>query len=163
MTCIVEASRLRSTSALDLVLADWLHHGAHWTLAVTYTLRRRDERGKPINERILKSAATHFLTVLNVACFGQRRAKRGHTVGSAVSFGWGSYGDHPHLHFSLAAPTDMGLDAFSALVEEAARRTYWIQSQKGIKPDRDSGWIHYMVDHGTDNLIVELVRLPSPA
>jgi hypothetical protein len=139
-------------------MAEWLHQSAPWMLAVTLTLRRRDQMGRPISERILFDTARHFLILLNVACFGSRKARRGHSVQVAVSFGWGAYRDNPHLHFSFTVPVHLTLDQLVSFVEEASRRTYWIDRHRDIQPYRDRGWMEYMVDHGSDNVILELLR-----
>jgi hypothetical protein len=167
MRSVAEAARMipfdpaigRFSSAnLNVAMGTWLHDREPWTLAVTFTLRRQDWRGRPVSQRILIDTAEHFLRRLDATCFGPSKARRGHRVGSAVSFGWGVYDDHPHLHLSLAAPSELTQKRFAELVDVAARRTYWIDRQREIKPYRDRGWMSYSVGHGTDNVILDLVR-----
>lgn len=147
---------------LSQAVADWLGNLAPWTFAVTFTIKRHDAQGNKVNQFTVVSAARHFLALLNVSCFGASKARRHHTVGSAVSFGWGSYGDHPHLHLSLAAPADMHSEKFLELIEKAALRTYWIHRQQDIQSYRNQGWMYYMVGHGADNVLLSLVRRPNP-
>ena len=111
-----------------------------------------------MSQRILIDTAGHYLRRLDATCFGPSKARRGHRVGSAVSFGWGVYDDHPHLHLSLAVPSETTQKRFAELVVIAARRTYWIDRLHVIKPYRDRGWMSYLVDHGMDNVILDLVR-----
>lgn len=154
---------LRLSHAARSLLIDWLHSLAAWTHAVTFTLKHHDERGVQATQKIMKDTARHFLVVLNAACFGASNARRGYRVGSAVSFGWGVYGDHPHLHFSLAAPAHLEDQKFVSLIKSIASRIFWIDQQKKIKPYRDQGWSEYLVDHGMDNVILDLVRPSMPA
>lgn len=144
---------------LSQAVADWLGNLAPWTFAVTFTIKRHDEHGNKATQCVIVSAGRHFLALLDVACFGASKARRSHSVGSAVSIGWGSYGDHPHLHLSLAAPAGMHAEKFMEIIEKAALRTYWIHRQQDIQPYRNKGWMYYMVAHGTDNVLLSLVRL----
>jgi hypothetical protein len=67
------------------------------------------------------------------------------------------YEDHPHLHFSFEAPAPLSYEEFSSILEEAANRTYWIDRQRCIKPYADAGWTKYIIEHGTDQLIVPCI------
>jgi hypothetical protein len=147
-----------SSSSLNEAMGAWLHEREPWALAVTFTLRRQDRQGRPMSQRILIDTAEHFLIRLDAACFGPSKARRGHCVGSAVSFGWGAYGDNPHLHWSLVLPTHLELEKFIQRIIQAALKVYWIDRQHEIKPYRDQGWMSYLVDHGMDNVILDLVR-----
>ena len=157
--CQFQTKRTRLSQAY----AVWLDTLSQWTVAATFTLKRHNERGTPSNQRILEDTARHFLKVLNTACFGASKAKRGYTVGCAASYGWGVYGLHPHLHFSLAAPAHLEQDRFVSLIKDVASRLFWIHRQHKITAYRDQGWCEYMVDHGTDNVILEMVRPSTPA
>jgi len=78
-----------------------------------------------------------------------------------VTFGWGRYGDNPHLHFCFSCPAGMPFDAFSSILDEEARKTFWIDRQRCIKGYQDAGWLEYLVEHGTANLIVSLITPSS--
>jgi len=151
----------RPTGRLTNTLAKWIHDLGPWTHAVTLTCTRRVGRGTPLTLPALLDIGRHFLRRINYACF-RRRAKRGHSVGCAASYGWGSYGDHPHLHFSLSAPSTMTFTEFSDLIERAASRMALVGEQRVVKPYRDHGWPKYLVAHGTDQVILELLRPPRP-
>ena len=48
-------------------------------------------------------------------------------------------------------------DRIADLLEEAANETYWIDRQRCIKPYADAGWTEYIIEHGTDQLIVPCI------
>lgn len=53
--------RLRRVSARPLpafkdyveVLAKWLHELDAWALAITFTIKRHDHRGRPVNQQVV--------------------------------------------------------------------------------------------------------------
>ena len=152
--------RRPDTSRLTRAWTTWLHGLGPWTHAVTLTCRRYSVGRRPVTVEILQDAARHFLRRVNYACF-RRRAKRGHAVPSAVTYGWGTYEDHPHLHFSLAAPSFMTYAQFSVIVEGAADQVFWVDNQRKIEPYLDDGWSEYLVKHGADHLILALLTPTS--
>jgi len=141
--------------------AKWIHGLGPWTHAVTLTCKRKIGLGSPMPLKALIDIARHFLRRINYACF-RRRAKRGQSVSCAASYGWGIYGDSPHLHFSLGAPSWMSYGEFSAVIERAARMMVLVGDQRAVKPYRDDGWPKYIVEHGSDQLIIELLHPPRP-
>ena len=151
----------RPTRRITNEWAYWIHNLGPWTHAVTLTCKRRVGRGTPLTLPALVDIGRHFLRRINYACF-RRRARRGHSVGCAASYGWGSYGDHPHLHFSLSAPSTMTYTEFSDLIERATSQMALVGEQRVVKPYRDHGWPKYLVAHGTDQVILELLRPPRP-
>jgi hypothetical protein len=150
------------TRRLTNTWANWIHKFAPWTHAVTLTCKRRVGGGSPISEPALLDIARHFLQRINYKCF-RRRAKRGQSVACVACYGWGSYGDHPHLHFSLTAPSTMTYEEFSALIEQAANAIALVGKQRAVKPYQNQGWPKYIVEHGTDHLIEDLLRPPRPS
>ena len=139
----------------------WLDSLAPWTHAATFTCKRNSARNLPINEVILVDTARHFIRRVNFRCYG-KRARRSQLLPVVVTHGWGCYGDHPHLHFCFAHPDAMSFEAFSEVLNEEANKTVWINRQRSIKPYQDFGWLEYLIEHGTSNLIVPLIT-PSPS
>ena len=144
------------TRTLHQEWCSWLHGLAPWTHAVTFTCKRLSTSQKPINEHILIDVAKHLIARINHKCFG--KASKKHSIAVVVTYGWGVYEQHPHLHFCFECPAHLAYEEFSALIDEAANETYWIDSQRRIKPYADEGWTSYLVKHGTDNLIVSLIN-----
>lgn len=134
----------------------WLHGLAGWTHAATFTCKRQSVGLKPINEQILVDVASHLIRRINYRCF-RKSAKKGKSVAVVVTYGWAVYDIHPHLHFSFEAPAPLSYDEFSSVLEDAANRTYWIDRQRCIKPYVDAGWTEYIIEHGTDQLIVPCI------
>ena len=153
---------INTSAARNEALKSWLHELAPWTHAVTLTLKRRDARGLPISQSILEDTCRHFQKRLNHACFGRRRFCRGHSIASAIVYGWGAYGDHPHLHLSLACPRHLAHKELTVLITNCADQTFWINSQRIIKPYLDEGWFEYLIAHGADHLILQLVSPARP-
>ena len=112
-----------------------------------------------MNGGLLRETARHFLMRVSYLCF-RHKAKRGARVAGVVAFGWGSSGEHPHLHMSLAAPKDFTWDAFAQVLEKAANKTRWIHRERCIRPYTDMGWSKYLIDHGSDDL---MFSLPNPS
>jgi hypothetical protein len=56
----------------------------------------------------------------------------------------------------------MSYGEFSAVIERAARMMVLVGDQRAVKPYRDDGWPKYIVEHGSDQLIVELLHPPRP-
>lgn len=70
--------------------------------------------------------------------------------------GYGSYGDHPHVHWAFQKPSEMTSAAFDLLLREMCRTTKGIGQQFEVKDYRDEGWLGYMVDHGFEGLMEKL-------
>ena len=62
----------------------------------------------------------------------------------------GSYGDNPHVHWTLEKPRDQSDRAFEALLRNIAQTTTGIGEQLDIQQYYGSKWLSYMVDHGFD-------------
>lgn len=150
-------SGARETVNLPRVLGRWLHSLALWSHAATFTCKRHDENGYPINERILIDTAGHLIHRLNYKCF-RKRARRGQSVGVTMTLGWGVYEIHPHIHGSFECPGHLSYDEFSDLLNRSANETFWIDRERCIKTYDNAGWMDYMVEHGADQLIVPLIR-----
>lgn len=157
-----EPSRSHRIRAIDEHWVRWLDSLALWTHAATFTCKRRSVRNSPVTEDILVDTARHFIRRISLRCFG-KRARRERLIPVVVTLGWGGYGDHPHLHFCFACPAGMPFTAFSSILDEEARKTFWIDHQRCIKPYRDAGWLEYLIEHGTAHLIVPLITPSSSA
>ena len=157
-----EHSRSQSISFIDEHWVQWLDSLAPWTHAYTVTCKRRSVRNAPITEDILVDTARHFIRRISLRCFG-KRARRERLTPVVVTLGWGCYGDHPHLHFCFAAPVATPFVVFSSILEEEARKVFWIDRQRRIEKYRDTGWLEYLLEHGTAYLIVPLINPSSSA
>lgn len=146
--------------ALDEYWVQWLDSLAVWTHACTFTCKRYSVRDFPISEEILVDTARHLLRRVNHRYYG-KRARRERLIPAVATMGWGLYGDHPHLHFCLESPAGTAFDVFTAVLEEEARKTHWIDRQSLIKQYKDFGWLDYLLDHGTAQLIVPLITPSS--
>jgi hypothetical protein len=109
-----------------------------------------------ISNSILEDTAFHVVRIINSKCFG-KEAKRGRSVEVAATYGWGIYGDHPHLHFSFAKPKTQTYEEFREIIEAAADKTFWVDRQRNYKPYLDAGWSNYLIEHGTDQFIISLL------
>jgi hypothetical protein len=66
----------------------------------------------------------------------------------------------PHVHLALQAPFGMAYEAMNLAIVDALEKTRGLGAEYDIKPYTSEGWLEYMLDHGTDCLLVELI---SPA
>ena len=140
--------------------ARWLDSLAPWTHAATLTCKRTSLRNLPITEDILVDTARHLIRRVALRCYG-RRARRSNFLPVVVTCGWGCYGDQPHLHFCFVHPNGLSFEAFSKILNEEADKTSWIDRQRCFKPYQDFGWLEYLIEHGTSNLIVPLITPSS--
>jgi len=147
---------------LSEAMVDWLDKFAHWDVAVTLTLRRTSSKGTPINEKIIFDSIRHYLMRVNHSCHSRRRFNRGWRVGTAAIVSWGTYGDHPHVHMSIASGIALDVERLKSVLREQADRVYWIDKQMKIKDYEDEGWLKYMVEHDPENLIVLELTQPYP-
>lgn len=147
------------TIRLNQSLIAWLDSLAPWTHAFTVTCKRGSDRSQ-INQSILIDAAHHFVYRVRRKCY-KSSGRRQNLLPVTASYGWGAYGDHPHLHFCFAGPNGMDFSTFSSILEESAKKTFWLNRQMKVEPYRDSGWMQYLVEHGADHLIVSLINPSS--
>ena len=150
------SNSIPNSSKLQNEWVCWIDTMALWTHSVTLTCKRQTSQSKRITNSILEDTAFHVVRIINSKCFG-KEAKRGRSVEVAATYGWGVYGDHPHLHFSFAKPKTKTYEEFREIIEAAANKTFWIDRQRYYKPYLDAGWSSYLIEHGTDQLIISLL------
>ena len=153
------ASEFVNDACLASAWVVYLDELASWTHAATFTFKRRDDKGYPCTNAILLSTARHFIKAVNYGCF-KKKSQHGQSIASAVTYGWGAYGDHPHIHCSFEAPDFMSFDEFTTILTTCKRKIYWFDQEMMIKPYVNAGWGKYLIEHGTDCLIDSLL-IPS--
>lgn len=139
----------------------WIDSSAQWTHAVTLTFPR-NKLGVAPSQQAACNTANHLVNLLNRNLLGRGNVRNGHKIGSAFVFGTGPYGDHPHIHMVLAAPSGVTLDAMTNEIDLTAHRTQGLGHQLVIKPYNDAGWIDYMLDHCSDGFDVKLAFPATP-
>lgn len=153
------------TSPTQLLLrkerAAWIDSGAFWTHAVTLTFPR-NRYGIAPSESAACKTANHLVNVLNRNLLGRGNVRNGHRIGSGFVFGTGPYGDHPHIHMVLAAPSSVSIDAMDKAIDVAIHQTQGLGHQSVIKHYNDVGWIDYMLDHCSDGFEERLVFPTTP-
>jgi len=143
------------------ISVDWLSSLAVWTHALTVTFRQQDRNGHRTGQAAMAAAIRHFLRVLAFNTFGPKRTRKGSlTVGAVVVLGFGR-NENPHAHIALSCPAETSHDQFEQHIKAAMRRTVLFDKQMKIKPYETSGWIGYIVDHGTECLLPDF--LPASA
>ena len=141
--------------------AAWIDSSAVWTHAVTLTFPR-SKFGIAPSEQAACNTANHLVNVLNRNLLGRGNVRNGHKIGSAFVFGTGPYGDHPHIHMTLAAPSGLSHEAMKKEIDNAIHQIEGLGHQLVIKPYSDSGWIDYMLDHCSDGFEERLVFPTTP-
>ena len=137
----------------------WFKDFADWTHAVTVT-PKPSRKGFPRTKSPTISTTSHFVSVLNRKVLGNSRARKGHRIACVAVYGDGAYGDHPHVHLAFQAPSGMSYDEMHQAILNSVLRTNGLGINPDIQPYTSEGWLTYMLDHGTDGLLVELT---SPA
>jgi hypothetical protein len=114
----------------------------------------------PRAKRPTLSATAHFINVLNRRLFGNSMSRKGRRIACVAVYGDGAYGDSPHVHLAFQAPADMSYENMYQAIEHSIQRTKGLGIEHDIQPYKSEGWLEYMLDHGTEGLLVELI---SPA
>ena len=133
----------------------WFADFADWTHAVTVT-PKPSRKGFPRTKSPTISTTSHFVSVLNRKVLGNSRARKGHRIACVAVYGDGTYGDHPHVHLAFQAPSGMSYEEMHQAIEHSIQRTNGLGTEYKIKRYTSEGWLTYMLDHGTDELLVEL-------
>lgn len=134
----------------------WFREFANWTHAVTVT-SSPSRTGKPRSKSSTVNATAHFVNVLNRRLLGRRQANQGFRIACAGVFGTGAYGDSPHVHLAFQAPAHHSHEEMSRAIAHAIKRTRGLGSAYDIQPYTSQRWFEYMLDHGTDGLMVEFI------
>ena len=139
--------------------AKWFSDYADWTHSVTVT-PKPSRKGFPRTKSPTISTTAHFVNVLNRKVLGNARSRKGHRIACVAVYGDGTYGDHPHVHLAFQAPSDMSYDEMHQAILHSVLRTKGLGINPDIQPYTSKGWLTYMLDHGAEGLLVELI---SPA
>ena len=78
-------------------------------------------------------------------------------VGFAPTVGMGAYGNHPHAHVLIALPTVASRTALDQSIIRAIRKTRLINREFQISAYLNDGGARYLVEHGTDRMVVPLL------
>ena len=133
------------------------------THAVTITFKRYQlGTNKAWSKPIIKDALKVCLSILNDRAFSGIKPKRNRRVMSAVVVGTGAYKDHPHAHLALGCPPHLSYEEFENIVNKAASKTWWIGQKPHHEPYESKGWLTYMVEHGEEDLVLELCTPAQP-
>jgi hypothetical protein len=137
----------------------WFKDFADWTHAVTVTCKP-SHMGFDRSASSMISATTHFVHSLNRRVLGRSRVKQGHRIASIGVYGAGAYQDNPHVHLAFQAPHELSYMEMCAAIKQSIQSTKGLGFQEDIQHYTSEGWLTYILDHGTDGLLVELI---SPA
>ena len=155
--------KLKRFTRLQLAYISWLKTLGDPTHAVTLTFKRfRPETKQPWSVPIIKDSLKVFLSILNKNVFGKHAKKNKQCVMSAVVIGTGTYNDHPHAHLALQTPRHLSWDEFSELIFKAIETTSWIDRESPVKPYISDGWLEYMLEHGEEDLLIDLCTPARP-
>ena len=150
-------------TSLQLAYISWLKTLGDPTHAVTLTFKRYEQdTKKPWSVPIIKDSLKVFLSILNRNVFGKHAKKNNKCVMSAVVIGTGTYNDHPHAHLALQKPKNLSWDEFEKLIAKAIQTTSWVDGEFVIEPYESDGWLEYMVDHGEEDLLIDLCTPARP-
>ena len=142
---------------LQLAYVSWLKTLGNPTHAVTLTFKRYRKETKQLwSLPIIKKASKVFLNIVNKKVFGNQVKKNKQYVMSTVVIGTGTYNDHPHAHLALQKPENLSWDEFTILITNSIEATRWLDDQFVVEPYESDGWLEYMVDHGEEDLLIDL-------
>jgi hypothetical protein len=124
---------------------------------LTVTFTRYSSKGFKVTQDSIEKAIKHLLRLINCDLFGRRRTDKGWTIAHAVTVDFGLYGEHPHVHLLLAAPSGVTEEQLRAMVERAANRTTIVDRQRHYSNYFSAGGAAYLIKHGTDRMVVPLI------
>jgi hypothetical protein len=148
----------RRRSRRDAAWVHWIHSFAPWSAMVTYTFKPISSRGFKVTEKTVIEAINRILRLVNCELFGKRRTNRGFTIAHAVLVDKGKFSEHLHAHMLIATPEGISLQQIYAIFEKAAQRTHLVNSQRSYQHYYSSEGTGYLIDHGTDRMVVPLLR-----
>ena len=142
---------------LQLAYVSWLKTLGNPTHAITLTFKRyREETEQLWSLPIIKKASKVFLNIVNKKVFGNPVKKKKQCVMSMVVIGTGTYNDHPPAHLALQKPENLSWDEFTKIIATSIEATSWLDKKFAIKPYESEGWLEYMVEHGEEDLLIDL-------
>ena len=154
--------KLKRFTRLQLAYISWLKTLGNPTHAVTLTFKRYGQDKRPWSVPIIKDSLKVFLSILNRSVFGKHAKKNNQCVMSAVVIGTGVYNDHPHAHLALQKPEQLSWYEFTVLICKAIETTSWIDRESAIESYVSEGWLDYMVEHGEEDLLIDLCTPARP-
>ena len=155
--------KLKRFTSLQLAYISWLKTLGNPTHAVTLTFKRYEQDNKkPWSVPIIKDSLKVFLSILNKNVFGKHAKKNNQCVMSAVVIGTGTCGKHPHAHLALQKPDHLSWDKFTELIVKPINTTHWMDREFIIEPYESDGWLEYMVEHGEEDLLIDLYTPARP-
>lgn len=137
----------------------WFSEFADWTHAVTVTCNP-SRTGKPRSKSSTINATVHFVNVLNRRVLGRKQVSQGRRIACAAVYGAGVYQDNPHVHLAFQAPLNVSYESMYQVIESSIKSTNGLGVEYKIRHYTSEGWFTYMLEHGTEELLVELI---SPA
>lgn len=140
----------------------WLHSKASWSVMVTLTFKRFSAKGSAFSQSALEDALKHLVRLINCDFFGKKRTNRGWTVACAVTLDYGAYGDHPHAHILIEAPSGVSDEELWAVIDRAANRTCKVDRQRHFRRYTDLRGSEYLVKHGIDRMVTALLTQAYP-
>lgn len=145
---------------LERAYVEWLHGRARFSHFVTLSFQLVDSTGQRITQKMLEDAVRNFQRRLVCNIHGRRRIKFRPPIRSVVTVDWGEKGNNPHAHLMLETPVGMSYGQFSVLVKKCANRVRLIEGGPHIRSYEDADGAKYLVNHGTDRMIVTLFDTP---
>jgi len=134
-----------------------------FALAVTLTFRRWCKVAQQaLNHGIAVKTVNDLIGRLNREVFNHSAKRRSNTIGSVAVVGRNSPDGHLHAHLALTTPPHMSDAEFAALTKKIITRFNWVNKQCRIQPYRDSRWLRYMADHGTESLALDCFNKAKP-
>ena len=160
---MIDVNPVKRFTRLQLAYISWLKTLGDPTHAVTLTFKRYEQdTKKPWSVPIIKKSTKVFLDRLNKNVFGKHAKKSNKCLMSVVVIGTGIYGDHPHAHLALQKPANLPWDKFTELIAKAIKTSSWIDRESAIESYISEGWLEYMVEHGEEDLLIDLCTPARP-
>ena len=143
----------RRSLRCETPLINWVKSQIEGRVAVTVTFGTG--RGAVVtcpSERNAEEMVRKGIKRLNTMVYGNGVNRKGYSIGAVTAFeGTGRF-ERIHAHIAFEPPPDMSLNQFSLLVEQAFKRSKWIEQRPHIKECWSQDWINYTLKLGQEAL-----------
>jgi hypothetical protein len=134
-------------------LIDWVscQFKSHVGVTVTFGAGRGASVTYP-SQRNAEEMVRKAIKRLNTQAYGNGVKRKGFSIGAVTAFeGTGRF-ERIHAHMAFEPPPDMSFNQFSRLVDNAFKRSKWIEQRPHVKECWSQDWINYTLKLGQEAL-----------
>ena len=142
------------SSRCETPLTGWLKSLTECRLAVTVTFGTgRGSATTTPSQRTVEEIVRKAIKWVNGKCYGNGVKRKGYSIGAVAAIeGTGQF-ERIHVHIAFEPPPDMLLKQFIRLLNQAFRRSKWIEQRPYVVECWSQDWINYSLKLGQEALL----------